>query len=164
MMASPAARLSHRSPVKTAAFLYGAVLLLVGVAGFVPGLTTGYDSLQFAGHSSGATLLGLFQVSVLHNVLHMFSGTAGLVVARSTGGARTYLRWGGAGYLVLWLHGLLVGRQSPVNFLPLNSADDWLHLLFGVTMVGLSFLGRGPARGGAADPGPPRGAVPRPGA
>ncbi|MCJ8504314.1 DUF4383 domain-containing protein [Kocuria flava] len=149
-MTTPATdRTTHRSPVQTAALLYGVVFLLVGVLGFVPGITTGYDSLQFAGHASEAMLLGVFQVSILHNLVHLLYGIAGLALARSAGGARAYLRWGGAVYLLLWLYGLLIDKESAANFVPLNSADDWLHLALGVTMVALSFL-RGHDRDRAA--------------
>ena len=152
IVTTPAARPTGRSPVKTAAFLYGAVFLLVGLAGFVPGLTTAYDSLQFAGHESEAMLMGVFQVSVLHNVVHLLYGIVGVALARSATGARNYLRWGGAVYLVLWLYGLFVGQESQANFVPLNTADDWLHFVLGVTMVGLSFLGREPARRNTTGP------------
>ncbi|MGO2643482.1 DUF4383 domain-containing protein [Brevibacterium aurantiacum] len=43
-------------------------------------------------------------------------------------------------YLVLWIYGLAVNKESMANFVPLNSADDWLHLALGVTMVGLAIL------------------------
>lgn len=149
-MTTPATdRTTHRSPVQTAALLYGVVFLLVGVLGFVPGITTGYDSLQFAGHTSEAMLLGVFQVSILHNLVHLLYGIAGLALARSAGGARAFLRWGGAVYLLLWLYGLLIDKESTANFVPVNSADDWLHLLLGLTMVALSFL-RGHDRDRAA--------------
>ncbi|GGG72450.1 hypothetical protein GCM10011374_41490 [Kocuria dechangensis] len=141
-MAAPAAR---RSPVRTDAVAYGAVFVLVGVLGFVPGITTGYDSLRFAGHSSEALLLGVFQVSILHNLLHLLYGIVGLALARTLSGARAYLRWGGAIYLLLWLYGLVIDKESTANVVPVNSADDWLHLLLGATMVGLSCLGREPA-------------------
>ncbi|MGQ1838974.1 DUF4383 domain-containing protein [Kocuria turfanensis] len=145
-MTTPAARPEHRtgrrSPVQIAALLYGAVFLLVGVAGFIPGLTTNYDQLMVAGHQSEAMLLGIFQVSWLHNIVHLLYGVAGLALARSASGARNYLLWGGLVYLVLWIYGLLVGQESQANFVPLNTADDWLHLFLGVTMVGLSFLRR----------------------
>ncbi|MFC4902799.1 DUF4383 domain-containing protein [Kocuria oceani] len=132
----------RRSPVQTAALLYGAVFLLVGLAGFIPGITTNYDQLMVAGHHSEAMLLGIFQVSWLHNIVHLLYGVAGLALARSASGARHYLLWGGVVYLVLWIYGLLVGQESQANFVPLNTADDWLHLFLGVTMVGLSFLRR----------------------
>jgi hypothetical protein len=145
-MTTPAARsgdrTAHRSPVQTAALLYGAVFVLVGLAGFIPGITTNYDTLQFAGHHSEAMLMGIFQVSVLHNVVHLLYGVAGLAMARSAPAARNYLLWGGLVYIVLWLYGLLVGQESQANFVPLNTADDWLHLFLGVTMVGLAFLRR----------------------
>lgn len=57
-----------KSPVQIAALVVGAVFLLVGILGFVPGITTDYDLLGGAGHHSGAKLLGIFQVSVLHNL------------------------------------------------------------------------------------------------
>ncbi|WCI09220.1 DUF4383 domain-containing protein [Arthrobacter sp. OVS8] len=36
----------------------GAVFLLVGILGFIPGITTNYESLGMAGHASTALLLG----------------------------------------------------------------------------------------------------------
>jgi hypothetical protein len=38
---------------------------------------------------------------------------------------------------VLWLYGLIIDSDSAANFVPLNTADNWLHLLLGVGMVGL---------------------------
>ena len=145
MTTPTAARSTHHSALETAALAHGAAFLLVGLAGFVPGLTTGYDSLEFAGHHSQALLMGVFQVSILHNLVHLLYGIAGAVMARTAGGAQAYLRWGGVVYLVLWFYGLVVGPESQANFVPLNSADDWLHLVLGATMVGLSFLRQDPA-------------------
>ena len=132
-----------RSPVQAAAALVGAVFLLVGILGFIPGITTGYDSLGAAGRESHAELLGVFQVSVLHNIVHLLFGAAGLAMARTASGARTYLVGGGAVYLVLWLYGLLVDKTSSANFVPLNTADDWLHFVLGLGMIALGVvLGR----------------------
>ena len=61
-------------------------------------------------------------------------------MARTVSGARLYLIGGGAIYLVLWLYGLLVGQDSTANFVPLNPADDWLHLLLGLGMIALGLL------------------------
>jgi hypothetical protein len=134
---------SSRTPAQLASAAVGAVFLLVGVLGFVPGITTGYDDLAGAGHGSGAELLGIFQVSVLHNVVHLLFGVAGLALARTPSGARGFLVGGGAVYLVLWLYGLLVDKDSAANFVPVNHADDWLHLALGVGMLGLGLaLGR----------------------
>ena len=130
-----------RTTVQKAATVVGAVFLLVGVLGFVPGVTSQYDTMAVAGHGSTAMLLGVFQVSILHNIVHLLFGAAGLAAARSAGGARNYLIIGGAIYLVLWIYGLITGNSdSAANFVPLNTADNWLHLFLGVGMIALGFL------------------------
>jgi hypothetical protein len=129
-----------RSPVRTAATVVAAVFLLVGVLGFIPGVTTNYGDMTFAGHHSDAHLLGVFQVSILHNIVHLLFGIAGLALARTASGARSYLIGGGAVYLVLWLFGLIVGQDTAANFVPVNNADDWLHLFLGIGMIALGVL------------------------
>jgi hypothetical protein len=127
------------------------VFLLVGILGFIPGVTTHYDKLALAGHGSMAMLLGLFSVSILHNIVHLLFGVAGLALARTPGGARGYLIIGGVLYLVLWIYGLLIDQQSMANFVPVNDADNWLHLGLGVGMILLGLItGRAVAGRGAA--------------
>jgi hypothetical protein len=130
-------RTGVRAPVQTAAIAVGALFLVVGILGFIPGITTDYATMHLAGHQSEAKLLGVFQVSVLHNVVHLLFGVAGLVLARTVSGARTYLVGGGVVYAVLWLYGLVIDHESGANFVPFNGADNWLHLLLAVGMVGL---------------------------
>ncbi|MFE6385785.1 DUF4383 domain-containing protein [Nocardiopsis dassonvillei] len=127
-------------PIRLAALIYGIVFLLVGVLGFIPGVTTNYDQMQFVGHHSEALLLGLFQVSILHNLVHLAFGVAGVAMARTARTARFFLLGGGVIYLVLWLYGLLVGSDGPANFVPLNSADNWLHLFLGLSMIALGII------------------------
>ncbi|GAB4100348.1 DUF4383 domain-containing protein [Sinomonas halotolerans] len=130
-----------RTPAQTASAAVGIVFLLVAVLGFVPGITTG--ALDGAGHDSSALLLGIFQVSVLHNIVHLLFGVAGLAMARTHGGARSFLVWGGAVYLVLFLYGLFVAGPNPANFVPVNAADNILHLVLGIGMLALGLaLGR----------------------
>jgi hypothetical protein len=126
-----------RTPVQTAALAVGIVFLLVGVLGFIPGVTSNFGDLMFATHESGAHLLGIFQVSILHNIVHLLFGVAGVLMARSIAGARNYLVFGGVIYLVLFLYGLLVGQESAANFVPVNTGDDILHLVLGIGMIGL---------------------------
>ena len=131
-----------RTNMQKAAAAVGAVFLLVGVLGFIPGITTGYSGMEFAGHQSDAKLIGIFEVSILHNIVHLLFGVAGLALARTWSGARSYLLGGGAVYVVLWLYGLLIDKGTAANFVPVNTADDWLHLVLGLGMIGLGVLGR----------------------
>ncbi|MFJ4297125.1 DUF4383 domain-containing protein [Curtobacterium sp. NPDC089689] len=127
------------SSIQKTALVVGIVFLLVGIAGFVPGLTSG--DLAGAGHGSMAMLLGIFQVSVLHNVVHLLFGVVGLLAARYPTGSRMYLVIGGLVYFVLWVYGLFTaGTMSGANFVPLNWADNWLHLVLAVGMVALGIV------------------------
>jgi hypothetical protein len=142
MTSAPTTKTSRapRTPVQAAAAAVGAVFLLVGVLGFVPGVTTNYSDLMGAGHHSEAELLGIFQVSILHNVVHLLFGVAGLALARTASNAKAFLVGGGAVYLVLWLYGLVIDKDSAANFVPVNTADDWLHFVLGVGMIALGLL------------------------
>jgi hypothetical protein len=124
-------------PARLAAMVVAAVFLLVGILGFIPGATTDYDGMTFAGHESTAMLLGVFHVSILHNIVHLLFGIVGLAMARTVSGATAYLIGGGVVYLVLWLYGLVIDHNSAANFVPVNGADDWLHLVLGIGMIGL---------------------------
>lgn len=142
---------THRTPIRLAALAVSAVFLLVGALGFVPGITTSYDQMMFAGHESEAHLLGLFQVSILHNIVHLLFGAVGLALARTATGARNFLIGGGIIYLLLWVYGLVISADSAANFVPLNTADNWLHLALGLGMAGLGFaLARGATKASTA--------------
>lgn len=129
-----------RSRLQLASQAVGAVFLLVGILGFIPGITTNYASLGFSGHLSEAMLLGVFQVSILHNIVHLLFGVAGILMGRTAVQAKNYLLYGGVVYLVLWIYGLLIGHDTPANFVPVNTADNWLHFLLGVAMIALALL------------------------
>ena len=127
----------QRTLVQNVARLVGIGFLLVGIAGFIPGLTTNlYEGLEFAGNDGSAELLGIFQVSVLHNIVHGLFGLAGLALAATPSGARTYLIGGGAIYLALFAIGIIGGGYC----IPVHDADNWLHLLLGAGMIGLGVL------------------------
>jgi hypothetical protein len=85
----------------------------------------------------------VFQVSVLHNIVHLLFGVAGIAMARTDRMARNFLLGGGIVYIVLWIYGLVIDMNGGANFVPFNTADNWLHLILGVAMVGLGlWLGR----------------------
>jgi hypothetical protein len=134
------ATLRDRSPAQLLTALIGATFILVGILGFIPGITSHlYGGLDFAGHNSEAKLLHIFQVSWLHNIVHIAFGLVGLAFARTAATARLYLIGGGVVYLVLWFYGLLIDQHGGVNFVPFNTADNWLHFVLGVAMIGLGF-------------------------
>jgi len=129
-------KMRQRTPVQSAAAVVSAVFVLVGILGFIPGITTHYGDMSFAGHDSGAKLLGLFQVSILHNIVHLLFGLVGLALTKTPEGARTFLVGGGVVYLVLWLIGVI----GAGDWIPVNTADNWLHLGLGVGMIVLGFV------------------------
>ena len=132
--------LRDRSPAQLLTLLIGAAFILVGILGFVPGITSHlYGGLDFAGHNSRAELFHVFQVSWLHNIVHIAFGLVGLAFARTPATARLYLIGGGVVYLLLWFYGLLIDQAGGANFVPFNTADNWLHFVLGAGMIVLGF-------------------------
>ncbi|GAA1336172.1 DUF4383 domain-containing protein [Arthrobacter roseus] len=134
-----------KTALQKVAMLFGVVFLLVGILGFIPGITQEYSELAFAGPTSGALLLGIFQVSILHNIVHLLFGAAGVAMARTHAGSFNYLLWGGLIYLVLFIYGLVVPHDSQANFVPLNAADNWLHIVLTIAMIAAALGLRGTA-------------------
>lgn len=121
--------------VQGAAILVASVLAVLGVLGFVPGVTSGFDQLGWVDQHSGARLFGTFTVSALLNLAHLVVGAAGFYLARSYAGSRAYLLTGGVLYLGLWLYGTFVEVGSDARVIPLNAASNWLHLGLGSVML-----------------------------
>ena len=140
--ASPHAHGVHfgRADVQNAGMGVGIVLMLVGVLGFIPGVTTQYSELMFLGPASHAMLLGLFQVSMLLNIVQLAIGATGWAMSRTEHGARNFLLGAGALYIVLAIFGLVVGVDSAANFLALNMMDNWAHLVLGAVMIVAGWL------------------------
>jgi hypothetical protein len=118
------------------ALVFGAVYLLVGIVGF---FVTGFD--DFAGNSQHEMLL-IFMINPLHNIVHIVIGLAGLVLARTLAGARTYGWLLAVGYAAAFVYGLIAVGES-WDFLNINAADNVLHLL--TALVGL-VIALGPVR------------------
>ena len=134
-----------RHPIQALAAVVGATFLLVGVAGFIPGLTSNYDELETYGPESAAKLFGLFEVSVLHNIVHLLFAV-GLIAAARYSWSRLYLIGGGIAYLGVVAYGFLVDHESDANFLPINDADTALHVFLGLLMLALGVVGTRIAR------------------
>jgi hypothetical protein len=123
--------------------IVAAGFIVVGVLGFIPGVTSHYQGtggMVFMGHDSQYKLLHVFQVSVFHNAVHLFYGLVGLLCAFTPASARIFLLLGGVVYLALWIYGLAIDQDSKANFVPLNTADNWLHLGLGVGMIVLGIV------------------------
>lgn len=132
-------RTTTRSPIQVAAMVLGVVFLLVGIAGFIPGITTHYDRLS-SFNGEGALLLGLFGINWLESVVHVLYGVAGLASAGSARASRSYFLVGGAVYIVLWIYGLVIDLDSSANFIGINVAANWLHFALGVVMIGVGAM------------------------
>ena len=131
-----------RSLAQTLALVFGLAFLGVGVLGFIPGITTNLGDIEFAGKDSPSELLGIFQVSILHNIVHLLFGIAGIAMSRTWDSARTYLLGAGVIYIVLFLYGLVIGTDKDANFVPFNNADDILHLGLAIGLLGSWFASK----------------------
>jgi hypothetical protein len=117
----------RRTVPEVLALAFGAVYILVGIVGF---FVTGFDN--FFEHT-GRTLLW-FEINGMHNVVHLLIGVAGLLLARTLAGARTYGWLLAVGYGAAFVYGLFaVGEDW--DFLSLNVADNVLHIA--TALVGL---------------------------
>ena len=102
-----------RAPVRWAAIICGMFFLAIGFAGFFPGMTMNFNAIEM-GYGSEAMVLGIFQVSVLHNVIHLLLGAAALAQSRFSYSARRYLRVaGGFTALLLAIPGVLLRANAP---------------------------------------------------
>ena len=126
--------------IQKTALIVGIVFLVVGIAGFIPGLTHPMEEMDAAGADSEAMLFGVFQVSILHNIVHLLFGVAGVAVAARAKASRQFLIWGGVIYLLLFIYGLFAVNAPEANFVPVNIADNWLHLVLGIGMLALGLL------------------------
>jgi ABC-type transport system involved in multi-copper enzyme maturation permease subunit len=134
--------MNQRSLAQTLALVFGIVFLAAGVLGFIPGITTNVGDMKFAGNDSPTELLGIFQVSILHNIVHLLFGIAGIALSRTWENARTYLLASGVIYVVLFVYGILVSSGSDANFVPINGADDVLHAVLAVVLLGAWYVSR----------------------
>lgn len=117
------------SPNRLLAAVFGAVYLLVGLAGFVVTSGVGFAATE------GRNLL-LFEVNPLHNIVHLGIGAALLIASRSVGGAKAVNVTIGAVYLLVGVLGLfLVGTGA--NIIALNGADNVLHLASAILLLGV---------------------------
>jgi len=122
--------MGHRSMLQTVALLFGAIYLAAGILGFLP----------FLGGSATMTnsaLFGLFNINLLHNVVHVVIGIAGLAAAASVANSRTFCQVVGVVLLLLGVLGVFVA--NPLGLLYIGGLDIALHLVSGAVLAYFGF-------------------------
>lgn len=132
-------------PIRTFAIVYGIVFLLVGIAGFVPGLVQpAMTNMDGMGHAGEGLLFGLFPINALHNVVHLAFGIAGLVAARHARWAWIYAVATAAIYFLLAAMGRASGPLDTTGgLIPLHGNNVWLHLVLAIGALAFAITGRG---------------------
>jgi hypothetical protein len=106
--------------------IFGAIYLIVGILGFIPGVTQaapGYGA-------GGGALLGIFPINYLHDVVHLVLGIWGLASAGSMARAVSFCRAFAVILILLGIYGFFsTGTDSLV---PLSGYDTYLHLASGL--------------------------------
>jgi Domain of unknown function (DUF4383) len=117
--------MGNRSTVQMVALLFGAIYLAAGVLGFLPFLGGSYTLTDHA-------LLGSFHVNLLHNLVHIVIGIAGLAAAASLANSRTFCQAVGVILLLLGVLGVFVAK--PFGLLDIGGLDIALHLVSGAIL------------------------------
>jgi hypothetical protein len=125
----------ERSPAQVFALVIGLTLVVAGIAGFFynASFDTGDDVPRDA-------VIGILDVNGWHNVVHIATGVIGLVLAGSYDGARLFAIAGGAVYILVAVAGFITGDGGVlVGLIPVNTEDNFLHLLIGIAGLGAGF-------------------------
>jgi hypothetical protein len=119
--------------IKKLAMVWGVVFVLVGIAGFIPGLTSSDDMGM-------KTLLGLFMVNGVHNAVHLLTGVASLASSGSEKWSKLYFQLFGVVYALVTVLGFAMGSEHYVlGIIPVNTADNFLHLAITLVALGIGF-------------------------
>ena len=129
--------------------LYGIAFLLIGLSGFVPGLSPAHDHPGLAVQAGLAMALGLFPVNLLHNLFHLVFGVWGLLAARNAGAARGYGKGVAVIYGLLTIMGLIPIADTTFGLVPIYGNDVWLHALLALVAGWFGFAHRDRATGTA---------------
>ena len=128
--------------VRYFALVLGIIFLLIGILGFIPGLTvmpeTHQHDLAVEGPGHGY-LLGLFHVNVLHNLIHLLFGVWGIIAYRTFDASRIYSRSVAVIYGVLTIMGLIPGLNTVFGLVPIHGHDVWLHLMIAAAAAYFGF-------------------------
>lgn len=124
---------------RTFARLYGIVFLIVGIAGFIPGITPPHQHPGLMITAASGNELGLFPVNVLHNLVHIAFGIWGIVAASGFVAARFYFRAVAVVYALLTVMGLIPATNTAFGLVPIYGHDVWLHALLALVAAYFGF-------------------------
>ena len=117
------------SPARLYAALVGGALVIAGIVGFF------YDASFETGDQIRADeVFGILAVNGWHNLFHIATGLVGLAAAGYA--ARTYALALGLFYLLIAIWGFLEtenGFGAILDVIPVNTEDNFLHLILGLT-------------------------------
>lgn len=127
------------------AFAVGIVLLLLGIAGFVPPLVMPEeDPLRIATGVGEPQLLGLFPVSPVLSGLHVLLGAWALYAGTGTGRALWFARRAALIFAVLLVMGTIPGPDEMFGAGPLYGNNLLLHGLLALLCFLFGWLYRRP--------------------
>ena len=114
------------------AMALGGVLVLVGIVGFL------VEPSFAVGDSAERGTLILFDINGWHNVVHLLSGIVGLAMAGTAARARLFSIGYGIVYVLVTILGFAVGDGGLLlSLIPINTADNVLHLAIALTGIGI---------------------------
>src|SRR5712691_1238014 len=117
--------MENRSTLQLVALVFGAIYLAAGILGFLPFLGGSYTMTNHA-------LLGIFSINLLHNLVHIVIGIAGLAAAASVANSKTFCQVVGVILLLLGVLGVFVA--NPLGLLDIAGLAIALHLVSGAVL------------------------------
>lgn len=128
--------------IRTFALIFGIVYMLVGILGFIPGLTQHHDIPNLTVKPFSGSILGLFPINVLHNVVHMAIGAWGILASRSVGASRLFGKGLAIIYGLLTILGLIPATKTMFGLVPIYGYDIVLHALSALVAAYFGFVAR----------------------
>ena len=127
-----------RSAAQWFCLIIGGTLVLIGLLGFLAEATFDTSAGSDPGAVDGENFI-LFEVNGWHNVVHMLSGAFLLALSGKHRTARTAALAFGAIYAVVTVIGLIDGHDV-LGVLPINPADNVLHILLTITALAVGLV------------------------
>ena len=124
--------MNDRTPAQLYALLIGGTLVVAGIIGFFYSST--FNSPGETGHHV-KDVFGILSVNGWHNVVHIVTGALGLA-SLGYAASRAYALGLGSVYIAVATWGFIIGSgDSILGFIPVNTEDNFLHAILGVTGV-----------------------------